>query len=64
MKNKIVARSQSNTLEKQQIIQLCFDAKSIDQYSPGLKMIFALDDPPLFVNIEAVDFEPLGYRPH
>ena len=37
---------------EQQVINLCFDNKSINRFSPGLKMIFALDEPPFFVKLK------------
>ncbi len=57
MKRKLIARNKFNSLTKQKIVQLCFDDKSIDKYTPGLKMIYALDDPPLFVKLEEIDAE-------
>ena len=64
MKKRIVTRSQVDNRTKQRIIQLCFDAKSINKFSPGLKMIFALDDPPLFVKLEEVDTETICSLEH
>ncbi len=37
---------------EQKVINLCFDNKTIDRFSPGLKMIFALDEPPFFVKLK------------
>ncbi len=37
---------------EQKVINLCFDNKSINRFSPGLKMIFALDEPPFFVKLK------------
>ncbi len=58
MKKQLVARSRLDNKTKQKIVQLCFDAQSIGKFKPGLKMIFAMDDPPLFVKLEEVDQEP------
>jgi hypothetical protein len=60
MKKRLIARSQFINRNKQKIIQMCFDAHSIDKFTPGLKMIFALDDPPLFVNLDEVESENLN----
>ncbi|MBU2509923.1 hypothetical protein KJ966_01230 [bacterium] len=57
MKRKLITKNRFKCLTKQRIVQLCFDDKSIDKYTPGLKMIYALDDPPLFVKLEEVDAE-------
>ncbi len=40
---------------EQKIIQMCFDAKSIGKFTPGLKMVYALDDPPLFVKLKKIE---------
>ena len=55
MKRKLITRNKFSSQTKQKIVQLCFDEKSIDQYTPGLKMIYAIDDPPLFVKLEEVE---------
>ncbi len=52
METSLVANNQAVDITKQKIIQLCFDSQSIDKFAPGLKMIYALDDPPLFVMLE------------
>jgi hypothetical protein len=57
MKKQMVARKYFDDEAKQRIVQLCFDSKSIGKFKPGLKMIFAMDDPPLFVRLEEVDHE-------
>jgi hypothetical protein len=58
MKKQINIRERLDSETKQKIIQLCFDSQSIGKFKPGLKMIFAMDDPPLFVKLEKVDHEP------
>jgi hypothetical protein len=55
MKKNRVARCQLYDNITQQIIRLCFDPGSIDRYSPGLKLLYATDDPPLFVMLEEVE---------
>ncbi len=55
MKKLLIATNQYANQNKQRVIQLCFDAQSIDKFKPGLKMIFALDDAPLFVKLEEID---------
>lgn len=60
MKKKLIARSQYTNQDRQKIIRLCFDRKSIEKFSPGLKMIFALDDPPIFVKLEEVEWGKHG----
>lgn len=52
-KKRLVERKFKNAYE-QRIIQICFDDKSIANFSPGLKMVFALNDPPLFVKLEEI----------
>jgi hypothetical protein len=52
MANQIVSSGYKQNYAKRKIIQLCFDSTSIHKYSPGLKMIYAMDDPPLFVKLE------------
>lgn len=52
MEAKLVSNNQMAETSKLKIIQLCFDAKSIEKFTPGLKMLYALDDPPLFVLLE------------
>lgn len=60
MKRKLITKNRFDNSNKQRIVDLCFDDKSIDKFKPGLKMIFALDDPPLFVRLEEVDAESYG----
>jgi hypothetical protein len=64
MKKKLVARSDAFDSITQKVIRLCFDPKSIDRYSPGLKLVYATDDPPLFVMLEEVepDHAPAVFR--
>ena len=64
MKKRIITKNQSMNSNRQKIIQLCFDSKSIDNFSPGFKMIFALNDPPLFVTLEEVDDKTTGGQIH
>ncbi len=52
MKKRLIATSKTKNGSRQRIIQLCFDSQSINGFSPGLKMIYALDDSPLFVMLE------------
>ena len=60
MKTKRVAKDDRWDSSTQQIIKLCFDSTSINNFSTGLKMIFAVDDPPLFVRVEEVDSDRIG----
>ncbi len=55
MKKRLIATSKTRNGSRQRIIQLCFDSQSINGFSPGLKMIYALDDAPLFVMLEDAD---------
>jgi hypothetical protein len=57
MKTRIVNRNGQMDLISEKVIQLCFDDNSIDNFSPGLKMVFAMEDPPLFVTLEEVENE-------
>ncbi len=52
MEAKLISNNQTVESSKQRIIQLCFDSKSIEKFTPGLKMLYALDDPPMFVLLE------------
>ncbi|MBT4290315.1 MAG: hypothetical protein HOD92_23565 [Deltaproteobacteria bacterium] len=52
MNDKINIEQQARKEYEQKVINLCFDNKSIDRFAPGLKMIFALDEPPFFVKIK------------
>lgn len=52
MKRKVARNYYKLNTYEQKIIQLCFDKNSVQKFSTGLKMVYALDDPPLFVNIE------------
>lgn len=60
MKTKIVNRHGQKDLISEKVIQLCFDEKSIDNFTPGFKMVFAMEDPPLFVTLEEVERETGG----
>ncbi len=51
MKKRIDAQDEAMCSYQEKIIQLCFDSKSIDNFTPGFKMIYALNDPPLFVTL-------------
>ncbi|MFH2131335.1 MAG: hypothetical protein ABIK68_13250 [bacterium] len=57
MKTKIISRPGQWDLVSEKVIQLCFDENSINNFSPGLKMVFALEDPPLFVTLEEIENE-------
>ena len=37
---------------KERVIKLCFDPESIKNFKPGLKMLCASEDQPLFVNLK------------
>lgn len=52
MKKKVAKTHYKLNTYEQKIVQLCFDSSSIQNFTSGLKMVYALDDPPLFVNIE------------
>lgn len=52
MKKKVATNHYKRNTYEQKIIQLCFDSNSVQKFSPGLKMVYAVDDPPLFVSIE------------
>ncbi|MDH5560304.1 MAG: hypothetical protein OEY59_05560 [Deltaproteobacteria bacterium] len=51
MKNKLVVSSNVSNKEDKRIIKLCFDSKSISKIEPGLKMLFAQNDAPVFVTV-------------
>lgn len=57
MKTKIVTRYKRMDLISEKVIQLCFDENSLNNFTPGLKMVFAMEDPPLFVTLEEVKQE-------
>ena len=52
MKQRINIERTSRKAYEEKVINLCFDQKSIDNFSPGLKMIYALDEPPFFVKLK------------
>jgi len=60
MKTKMVARNGRMDLISEKVIQLCFDENSINNFTPGLKMVFAMEDPPLFVTLEEIEKEGSG----
>lgn len=60
MNKKLVPRIGLVDRATRQIINLCFDPRSIDRFTPGLKLIFAAEDPPLFVMLEEVESEKPG----
>lgn len=35
-----------------QVMDICFDKESIEKFSPGLKMIMATGEPPLFIKVD------------
>ena len=51
---EMLAKCQIRNPYERRIIEMCFDPASIQKFSPGLKMVYALDDPPLFVKLEEV----------
>lgn len=63
MRKLMVANSQFTSQNRQRIIQLCFDARTIHKFKPGLKMIFAIDDPPIFVKLEEIESDAYDRRP-
>ena len=52
-RKKFVEYRFKNAYERK-IIQSCFGDESIANFSLGLKMVFALNDPPLFVKLKEV----------
>ena len=44
-------------IAKERIIRFVFDPDSIKKFTPGLKMIYALNDAPLFVRLEEIETE-------
>ncbi len=52
MKGSKSIEEQARNEYEMKVINICFDKKSIDNFSPGLKMIFALDEPPFFVKLK------------
>ena len=57
MKTKRVAKNDQWDSFTRKIVKMCFDPASINNFSVGLKMIYAVDDPPLFVTVEEVDLD-------
>ena len=39
---------------KERIIKLCFDSESIKNFQPGLKMLYASEDQPMFINLKSL----------
>ena len=57
MKKRKRAIKSISDVNKERIIRFVFDPDSIKKFSPGLKMIYALNDAPLFVQLEEIESE-------
>jgi len=57
MKRRKTVRRSIPDNAKERIIRFVFDPDSINKFSPGLKMIYALNDAPLFVQLEEIETE-------
>ena len=51
----MINRNNYDYQHTEQIIKLCFDAKSLEKMTPGLKLVFAQADPPILVHVEGID---------
>ncbi len=51
MGTKYLSKTKILNEYENEIINLCFDHKSLRNFSPGLKLVFSTDDMPLFVKI-------------
>ena len=55
MKPSIQYQNSMDSQNKQQILNICFDAGSINKFSPGLKLLFSSDEPPMFVKVKRAE---------
>ena len=52
MQPKIEQKSSRRIQYRKEVLQLCFDKDSINNFKPGLKMIYASEEHPLFVDLK------------
>jgi len=52
---KYLRQDQSNQSNKINVLQACFDDKSLKDFSPGLKMLYATDDLAIFIHLKKKD---------
>lgn len=55
MKARRVAQERYSSRYAKRVISICFDEGSLARINPGLKLVYAPDDPPLFIKIDEVD---------
>lgn len=58
MKTRKVANEQYQSSYAKRVINICFDERSLRRIQPGLKLVYAPEDPPVFIEIDEYDTEP------
>jgi len=58
---KIESRTLINS-HARRVASICFDERSLARIMPGFKLVYAPDDPPVFVSINEVDDKAPFYR--
>jgi len=51
MNIKRIARPKRESRYASRVISICFDEQSLSRMEPGLKLVYALEEPPLFINV-------------
>ncbi|MDT8447658.1 MAG: hypothetical protein RRB13_12265 [bacterium] len=59
MKAKRVAKERYSSNYAKRVINICFDERSLTRIQPGLKLVYAPEDPPLFIEIDEYESGPL-----
>ena len=57
-----IQRKSRRIEHKEQVIKLCFDKDSIVKFKPGLKLLYAAENEPLFVNLRNLKVDSLQYK--
>ena len=52
---KYLRQEKRSGLSKINILHTCFDERSLKGFSPGLKMIYAADNLPIFIHLKKKD---------
>jgi len=48
---KRVAKPKRDSRYARRVISICFDEQSLSRMQPGLKLVFAHEEPPIFIDI-------------
>ena len=60
MRTKAIAQDRRISGYEKRVISICFDEQSLQRIAPGLKLVFAAEEPPVFFNVTEKVMLPHG----